>query len=1457
MALVLALLTAITSVPVTNHYQVQAKSQKIQVQIKDITHDSQETQEVSPAEPTVGIQPELSKASVIEEGKIYGRTEISLPILLENTPEDAVQEIHLSDSTYFWEDLDTYPLTSYQWQDNTATWQSMQTETENDAVPVPAMVQETYQLAVTREKETLASQELTLVWDKQAPVLTLTDSEETLAKLRELGSERVTLHYKAWDTNFTLEEGREIKGSGMAKICAEFVSSRKDEQTIDTIETTSLEEITLDFQNITSFHGVCRIYGVDKVGNQSKITELPVQVDSIAPKIQIIEKQDSPWKDQVVITAKVWEEDFGEDLSKAFWYEVEGTNVPRYDGITYSKNEQESSQYMQVYDVTLEIPRETYENFQGNCHLYARDKRGNKTATGENNRFSLSFDSAAPQVEGITITDDKKNPLESICNQLSFGMFFRDKIKIQVKVSDKKINNACSGIKSLILTVDGENYPAAVKTGIGTGQAQAEFYLDKQKKYETLLVTVTDNAGNVTEQTIGELDSTLDTPGIYLDQEAPKISVLLVSEGVRHYKAEDKKNWYASDVTFQVVVRDSLSGIEKIQATINGKNITKDILGKTISDKDMRKQLMTRKEFMLSTSQGKEDEKVPGKYQITIQVTDNSGNVTTRTKNVYIDRTAPYISKVQVSGRGSLAGKGKLTTENTYGYYIKGAATLRITAGDRKASAGLKSISYYTLEYQSNKKGIESREQTIPVDNKGQAELVLPKNFKGIVYLKATDNVDNTTNSYKHTHAIISTNEKVHKASSSITCTLPDTQRKDSQGLLLYEKDVPVKVKIKDKDTGIQSLTYQISSPHDSSQNQKKTITVNEAGELSDTSGVRIKKTERNIVTEIEGELLISNDSNQIELTLLFTDRAGMSCEKKLLFSIDKQKPQIEVTYDKDSTQTDSAGNTYYNEDRTATIVVQERNFDPAKMVVEIQNSEGGRPELSSWEKSENSQNPDKTTYTARAVFASDGVYTLKADCEDMAGNTAQTYQGESFVLDKTKPVVAISWNQDKAGGYYNQPRQATLTITEHNFDSSKLKLTENGSQKIPAISSFQSQGDTHQATLTFAEDGEYKFTADYEDKAGNQAESCQSESFVIDTTEPELSFEGIQEQGAYREDIAPKLVCRDENIDLSTLQTEITQLNQDSRITEDTIKLEPQQTAQNTYQAALPNPEHSRDKDGIYQITAKVQDRAGNEKEESITFSINRFGSVYEFGQEAERVSGTYVCSIEDIAISEINADEIPDEDVKVKLTRNGETKELVKGQDYERRLQSSEGSWKQYEYTIAEENFAEDGVYILSIATKDKAGNYNENTKENTELWFGVDKTAPVILPLNLQENQSYNQTELEAQIEVQDNLKLSQVQVYVNGELTEVTEQEEQYHFRLAESPKAQTIRICALDAAGNQQERELTGIYITTNPWVRLIHNTKAVAAVGAVAGLCIVAAVITMVVRRKKKHGTDQ
>jgi len=156
------------------------------------------------------------------------------------------------------------------------------------------------------------------------------------------------------------------------------------------------------------------------------------------------------------------------------------------------------------------------------------------------------------------------------------------------------------------------------------------------------------------------------------------------------------------------------------------------------------------------------------------------------------------------------------------------------------------------------------------------------------------------------------------------------------------------------------------------------------------------------------------------------TDRTNHTTENDRLFSIDKVKPVISVSYNT------TESNSYYNKDRVANITVTERNFDSSKFEVS-----GTAGVLGIW-----SRNGD--TWSNTMTFSSNTDYKYTLRCTDRAGNGSDTYTSESFTVDKVNPTLSVSWDNNSFlnGNYYKSARTATLTVVEHNFDASLIKYS-------------------------------------------------------------------------------------------------------------------------------------------------------------------------------------------------------------------------------------------------------------------------------------------------------------------------------------------------------------------------------------------------------------------------------
>ena len=228
---------------------------------------------------------------------------------------------------------------------------------------------------------------------------------------------------------------------------------------------------------------------------------------------------------------------------------------------------------------------------------------------------------------------------------------------------------------------------------------------------------------------------------------------------------------------------------------------------------------------------------------------------------------------------------------------------------------------------------------------------------------------------------------------------------------------------------------------------------------------------------------------------------------------------------------------------------------------------------------------------------------------------------------------------------------------------------------------------------------------------------------------------------------------------------------------------------------------------------------------------------------------------SEEDIVFTETNVDSLKKGETKIKLTKNGTPKDLVEGTDYTITVTGGNGQWSQYKYTINKTLFADDGRYSISVYSIDAAGNINENIDETkeAEISFGIDKTSPVIVPVDFESGVQYPVEVKKVSVEIKDNLVLEGVKIYLNGDEIKYANEGETYTFDIPEKNEKQNVKIVAVDAAGNEYTLSVENFLVSTNLFVRWFNNTPLF--IGSIVGVILLCAVIIfLVIYKRRKSG---
>ena len=189
----------------------------------------------------------------------------------------------------------------------------------------------------------------------------------------------------------------------------------------------------------------------------------------------------------------------------------------------------------------------------------------------------------------------------------------------------------------------------------------------------------------------------------------------------------------------------------------------------------------------------------------------------------------------------------------------------------------------------------------------------------------------------------------------------------------------------------------------------------------------------------------------------------------------------------------------------------------------------------------------DADTYNSNDVR----VTACAADRADNEG----TAQAIPLQIDVTAPSISVSWdlNDPANGRYYNATRTATVTITDRNFDPNRTELSITNTDGAPAsiggwtISQDMGVSDSASAVcqVSFPEDGDYTFTLNAVDLAGNSTAYGQTDEFTIDKTAPVITVaydnNDARHGNYYKESRTAAVTINEHNFDAASVQTAIT----------------------------------------------------------------------------------------------------------------------------------------------------------------------------------------------------------------------------------------------------------------------------------------------------------------------------
>ncbi len=1123
--------------------------------------------------------------------------------------------------------------------------------------------------------------------------------------------------------------------------------------------------------------------------------------------------------------------------------------------------------------------------------------------------YDFSIDNTAPKPDTFTISGESST--DKILKFLTFGIYSKKEIKVNVTANDK---NPSSGIKTYTLyELKNDEYRQ-----ISDPTTDGNFTLVNRDEAYNLFVRVTDKFDNESDYytfdyTGNKQDSYTAT---YDEAERPKKAPELVSYNgtdkfsdltvtPENFKHQDNKGLFSykkNGELFNIKLSESLSALSEATVTVNkdgsAKSFSETITFDTTSEDAKKKDCKLDYDLKLAkvfNDIGVSGSDISGKYTIKVKATNNAS--VTRDDYTYefsIDNTAPVITLFAIEN-GSQNPIVDETSSQEYRYYFQHNTNVTVTAKD--SASGVKEIHFRAYDVVKKDNAVD---ETKTVSSNNNAVFEVPANFKGEIYAYAVDKFDNSSidkniqgEGEKKPDDLIVETQQHHNGNASVTMSRAKASYKDNSGLDLYSGNVNARVVFEDTYAGIKDATITVYD-------YTNAVTGTIYAEIGNDGS--IEKTEvtgsvnniifnddyttskDNLLPKLVIDYVVTNNSNNIKITTSMTDRAGNKTDNvKDSLSIDKTKPVIDVKYDNNE-HTTYGGNDYYKADRTATVTVTERNFDESLVEAAIMRNGGRYTTIGGWTHNNNTADPDKSTHVAKIVYNTDGDFTFDIAVKDKAMNSADKFTQQKFTVDKTAPVIDVSFdnNSAKNGNYYKADRTATIKITEHNFNSGSqyvnIPVTAEGTT-APSVVGWSGSGNDHNATVSFNKDGKYSFTVDYTDLAGNKAVQKKVDSFYIDKTAPEVEITGVADHQAYNGTVAPVVTYRDDNF-TDDHDFKFTRIDINNK-SDDTSKFDYDTDGNGVTEFIYKYRDFAEvlENDGIYNFTVELSDKAGNSTSKSVTFSVNRFGSTFKASDESKKlINNGYTNAEQDIVIEEINVTPLTKHSVTLAKS-GGNSTELVENTDYTFTSSNNGNEWCKSVYTVNKKNFSDEAAYTVTIMSVDKAKNTNNNrmadsslsteqkNKRECAISFVVDKTSPLVSITGIKDNELYKEASKKVKIVCEDdNLDKSKLVVTLDNkklaegeDYTIVDDKDGSIAGMLTAEIvlKAETggikenLKVTIGDLAGNTGEKSVDNFILSANIFQRFFANPVLV--ICTFAGLALViAAVIFFVVKKRKK-----
>ena len=853
-------------------------------------------------------------------------------------------------------------------------------------------------------------------------------------------------------------------------------------------------------------------------------------------------------------------------------YTDQGT-LKTIDGIVeegqYTKDKDNNNEYYLIIDVPKKfVDEQVNEVNNASIAICATDNAGNVSDYESSNGDRFVYDTKAPKINVTHTTNNRKNQRGSL-------EYFAGNTTFTVTVTEANFDQ--SDLK-IIVTTDGNNVTEIIPDWDKDINNQCTFNLQKEGEH-IVEVSYTDKSGN---------KSNVHSSNIIIDRTAPKIEFTYGASN----KGEVKKNedsstrYYNGAMEVTCTITEDNFDESNTVVNVNAKEVDKDTVGwKKGKDKD-------GKTCYTATIpiQAEKNSNTNKSYLVEVNTTDMCSNDNSKTSDeIIIDTEKPSVSVLY---------DGKV--ESTYRNESITISIDEDNYNDHNTTVVLQGVDFNNSNKKDTQKDYVVNEETTGgfnklEDGKYTKTITLEKDANYTLTVKTTDRAGNSNNDEPWTF----TRDTKVPTGLNISYSEPvNTYDKTNY----YNNTMTVTLAATDVTSGVKEFIYTAHKTDGASGINKETYS-------DRISGDAITREGNTFYAKLE---ISAQFDGYIEFSA--KDKAGNQSDSKTdtkRIVVDNKAPTSSVTF---NTPVQNVGGTsYYDGNITATISINEANFNARNITVSATKDGVNYPVSTSWSGSGDS-------HTGIVTLSEDGDYNVSITGTDMANNGMTQYTSENLTIDTdiTEPVITVN-GLEADGKAFKDKVVPAVKFEDTNLESYEITLlrTRYGEKNVDVTEEFiknhmsvdmntgVGEGEFDEFAKIQDNDGIYTLKAVINDKAGHESEkeivftvNRYGSIYVYDDYLVDLIADG----GAYVQSIDKDLIITEYNPDKLVSQSLNVEISKDGKPLEIAAPaISPEINDRVTtgssgwYQYQYTISKDNFAADGIYKIVVSSKDETGN----------------------------------------------------------------------------------------------------------------------------------------------------------------------------------------------------------------------------------------------------------------------